>query len=63
VQFEKDRDDPFGIDTLIGEVTGKQSGGGGPSAEKDAKRKYGLEGADEREKGSKRARMEDDGIL
>src|SRR5262249_40324708 len=41
VQFEKDRDDPFGIDSLIGEVTGKAGGEGEP------KKRYGLEEAGE----------------
>lgn len=60
VQFEKDKDDPFGIDNLIGEVTGKTVGGGG--GEKEGKKRFGLEEAEDREKGNKRARMEDDGI-
>ncbi|ERF73443.1 Pre-mRNA-processing protein 45 [Endocarpon pusillum Z07020] len=59
VQFEKDKDDPFGIDNLIGEVTGKAVGGSG---EKGGKKRFGLEEAEDREKGNKRARMEDDGI-
>ncbi|KAF7507306.1 mRNA splicing protein [Endocarpon pusillum] len=59
VQFEKDKDDPFGIDNLIGEVTGKAAGGSG---EKEGKKRFGLEQAEDREKGNKRARMEDDGI-
>jgi len=51
VQFEKDvgnTADPFGIDTMIQEVTGGQGGG----------KKHGLQGSEER--GSKRARVEDD---
>ena len=59
MQFEKDKDDPFGIDSLIGEFTGKSAGGGG---EKEGKKRFGLEEAEDREKGNKRARMEDDGI-
>lgn len=59
VQFEKDKDDPFGIDNLIGEVTGKAVGGSG---EKEGKKRFGLEEAEDREKGNKRARMGDDGI-
>ena len=59
VQFEKDRDDPFGIDSLIGEVTGKSTGGG---VEKEGKKRFGLEEVEDRGKGSKRARMEDDGV-
>jgi SNW domain-containing protein 1 len=62
VQFEKDKDDPFGIDNLIGEVTGKSGGGGGGgSVGKEGKKRFGLE-AEDRERGSKRARMEDDGV-
>ena len=48
VQFERDKDDPFGIDTLIGEVTGKDA----------EKRKYGLEQAEGSSR--KRARVDDD---
>jgi SNW domain-containing protein 1 len=66
VQFEKDKDDPFGIDSLIGEVTGKSGGGGGGggggSVGKEGKKRFGLEEAEDRERGSKRARMEDDGV-
>jgi SNW domain-containing protein 1 len=61
VQFEKDKDDPFGIDNLIGEVTGK-SGGGGGDGKGERKKRFGLEEAEDRDRGSKRARMEDDGI-
>ncbi len=63
VQFEKDKDDPFGIDNLIGEVTGKTGGGyGGGDGKGEGKKRFGLEQADEGDRGSKRARMEDDGI-
>lgn len=48
VQFERDKDDPFGIDGLIGEVTGKDA----------EKRKYGLEQAEGSSR--KRARVDDD---
>lgn len=47
VQFERDKDDPFGIDSLIGEVTGKDA----------EKRKYGLEQAEGSSR--KRARVDD----
>ena len=59
VQFEKDRDDPFGIDNLIGEVREKMSGNSG--AEK-GKRRYGLETAEDgrEQERRKRARVEDD---
>jgi SNW domain-containing protein 1 len=61
VQFEKDKDDPFGIDKLIGEVTGKGAGGSGEKGAKGKKR-FGLEEAEDRDTGNKRARMEDDGV-
>jgi SNW domain-containing protein 1 len=48
VQFERDKDDPFGIDSLIGEVTGKDA----------EKRKYGLEQAEGSSR--KRARVDDE---
>lgn len=54
VQFEKDKDDPFGIDGLIGEVTGKASGAEG-------KKRYGLnEAEDSSDRSRKRARVDDD---
>ena len=53
MQFEKDKDDPSGIDTLIGEVTGKA----GPS---DGKKRYGLNEAEEEDRSRKRARVNDD---
>jgi SNW domain-containing protein 1 len=59
VQFEKDKDDPFGIDNLIGEVTGKNAAGGG---EKEGKKRFGLEEAEVRDTRNKRARMEDDAV-
>ncbi|RAL09198.1 SKIP/SNW domain-containing protein [Aspergillus homomorphus CBS 101889] len=52
VQFEKDTTDPFGIDSMIADVTG----GGGSSGQK----RYGLEEVDRSERGSKRARVDDD---
>jgi len=56
VQFEKDKDDPFGIDSLIGEAKQKQG------AESSSKKKYGLERAEEREEDDrrKRRRVEED---
>ncbi|KKZ66327.1 pre-mRNA-processing protein 45 [[Emmonsia] crescens] len=51
VQFEKDTTDPFGIDGMIAEVTG--TGG---------QKRYGIQEAEEaKERGSKRARVDDDG--
>ncbi|PYI22866.1 transcriptional regulator Cwf13/SkiP [Aspergillus violaceofuscus CBS 115571] len=52
VQFEKDTTDPFGIDSMIADVTG----GAGSSGQK----RYGLEEVDRSERGSKRARVDDD---
>jgi len=53
VQFEKDKDDPFGIDSLIGEAKQNQS--------ESSKKKYGLERAEDREDESrKRRRIQDD---
>ncbi|KAJ9266034.1 hypothetical protein DTO212C5_6473 [Paecilomyces variotii] len=49
VQFEKDTTDPFGIDSMIADVT---SGGAG-------QKRYGLQEADHEDRGSKRARMEE----
>ena len=55
VQFEKDKDDPFGIDNLIGEVTGK---GGGEASE--GKKRYGLNEVEGEDRSRKRARVDDD---
>ncbi|OJJ95438.1 hypothetical protein ASPACDRAFT_55127 [Aspergillus aculeatus ATCC 16872] len=52
VQFEKDTTDPFGIDSMIADVTG----GAGSSGQK----RYGLEEVDRSERGSKRPRVDDD---
>lgn len=54
VQFEKDKDDPFGIDSLIGEAKKSQGDEG--------KKKYGLERAEDREEDDrrKRRRVDDD---
>jgi SNW domain-containing protein 1 len=52
VQFEKDKDDPFGIDSLIGEASGRQTG--------ESKKRYGLEEAGPSEREKKRARVDDD---
>ncbi|KLJ09470.1 pre-mRNA-processing protein 45 [Blastomyces silverae] len=53
VQFEKDTSDPFGIDGMIAEVTG--AGGSG-------QKRYGIQEAEgAKERGSKRARVDDDG--
>lgn len=52
VQFEKDKDDPFGIDSLIGEASAKQTG--------DSKKRYGLEEAGPSEREKKRARVDEE---
>ncbi|GES58063.1 transcriptional regulator Cwf13/SkiP [Aspergillus terreus] len=49
VQFEKDTTDPFGIDSMIADVTG----GAG-------QKRYGIQEAERDERGSKRARVDDD---
>ncbi|KIV92845.1 pre-mRNA-processing protein 45 [Exophiala mesophila] len=53
VQFEKDKDDPFGIDSLIGEASAKHDQG-------QSKKRYGLEEAGPSTRGQKRARVDDD---
>ncbi len=64
VMFEKDKDDPFGIDSLIGEEKAKAGRSAGGDTGK-GKRKYGLEtgegrDADERDERRKRVQVEDD---
>ena len=54
VQFEKDKDDPFGIDNLIGEVTGKAPG------TMESKKRYGLEEAERSDRERKRVRVDSD---
>jgi len=49
VQFEKDTADPFGIDSMIADVTG----GAG-------QKRYGIQEANQEDRGSKRARVDDD---
>lgn len=49
MQFEKDTADPFGIDNMIADVTG----GAG-------QKRYGIQEADQEDRGSKRARVDDD---
>ena len=55
VQFEKDKDDPFGIESLIGEVRKDVAS---KEAEKGTKR-YGLEDKDDGGGSRKRARLDD----
>ena len=52
VMFEKDKDDPFGIDSLIGDAKEK--------ADQNGKRKYGLEEAESSRASGKRPRVDDD---
>lgn len=56
VQFEKDTADPFGIDSMIADVTGGGSGSGA------GQKRYGIQEADRDEtgRGSKRARVDED---
>lgn len=54
VQFERDREDPFGIDNLIGEVTGRHKEGSGDTG----KKRYGLEERDKEGEMRKRARLD-----
>ncbi|KAH3624654.1 mRNA splicing protein [Aspergillus fumigatus] len=49
VQFEKDTTDPFGIDSMIADVTG----GAG-------QKRYGIQEVEREDRGSKRARVDDD---
>ncbi|OJI88182.1 hypothetical protein ASPTUDRAFT_51102 [Aspergillus tubingensis CBS 134.48] len=50
VQFEKDTTDPFGIDSMIADVTSSGAG----------QKRYGIQEVDRSERGSKRARVDDD---
>ncbi|KAL2000810.1 hypothetical protein VTN02DRAFT_2598 [Thermoascus thermophilus] len=50
VQFEKDTTDPFGIDSMIADVTGGAAG----------QKRYGIQEADGSDRGSKRARREEE---
>lgn len=53
MQFEKDTTDPFGIDGMIAEVTGGDASTG--------QKRYGIQEAEgSGERGSKRARVDDD---
>jgi SNW domain-containing protein 1 len=56
VMFEKDKDDPFGIDSLIGEAKEKSAADGQAAG----KKRYGLERTEESDRDRKRARVEDD---
>lgn len=55
VQFEKDTTDPFGIDSMIADVTKGASGSGSGQ-----KKRYGIQEVEREERGSKRARVDDD---
>ncbi|KAL3462593.1 SKIP/SNW domain-containing protein [Aspergillus heterothallicus] len=53
VQFEKDTADPFGIDSMIADVT---AGGGSGAGQK----RYGIQEVDTENRGSKRARVDEE---
>ncbi|KKK11908.1 putative transcriptional regulator Cwf13/SkiP [Aspergillus rambellii] len=57
VQFEKDTADPFGIDSMIADVTGGGGGGGGTG-----QKRYGIQEVDRENesRGSKRARVDEE---
>ncbi|KAL4964380.1 SKIP/SNW domain-containing protein [Aspergillus stella-maris] len=55
VQFEKEVD-PFGIDSMIADVTG----GGGGSGSGAGQKRYGIQEAEPEGRGSKRARVDED---
>ncbi|KAL4952794.1 SKIP/SNW domain-containing protein, partial [Aspergillus filifer] len=55
VQFEKEVD-PFGIDSMIADVTGGGGGGSGSGGQK----RYGIQEAEPEGRGSKRARVDED---
>ena len=64
VIFEKDKDDPFGIDSLIGEASAR-AGADEEKGKGKGKKRYGLEHAEERDREErddrrKRARVDDD---
>ncbi|RDW93071.1 SKIP/SNW domain-containing protein [Aspergillus mulundensis] len=52
VQFEKDTADPFGIDSMIADVTGGAGGAG--------QKRYGIQEAEPESRGSKRARVDEE---
>lgn len=54
MQFEKDTADPFGIDSMIADVTGEGSSGAG-------QKRYGIQEAEgQTGRGSKRARVDEE---
>ncbi|KAL5338062.1 SKIP/SNW domain-containing protein [Aspergillus crustosus] len=52
VQFEKDTADPFGIDSMIADVTGGEGGTG--------QKRYGIQEVESETRGSKRARVDEE---
>ncbi|KAG9664879.1 pre-mRNA-processing protein 45, partial [Aureobasidium melanogenum] len=63
VMFERDNGDPFGVEQMIADAQSKKGGdaAGGASVSGQGVKRYGLnEGGDQDERGSKRARIDDD---
>ncbi|KAI4717620.1 pre-mRNA-processing protein 45 [Aureobasidium sp. EXF-10727] len=65
VVFERDNGDPFGVEQMIADAQSKKGGAevaaGSASVSGQGIKRYGLnEGGDQEERGSKRARIEDD---
>ncbi|KAH0343976.1 pre-mRNA-processing protein 45, partial [Aureobasidium melanogenum] len=59
VMFERDNGDPFGVEQMIADAQSKKGGDAGGSGQ--GVKRYGLnEGGDQDERGSKRARIDDD---
>jgi SNW domain-containing protein 1 len=50
VQFEKDTADPFGLESMIADVTGRGSG----------QKRYGIQEVEREGRGSKRARVDEE---
>ncbi|KAH0373524.1 hypothetical protein KCU89_g18325, partial [Aureobasidium melanogenum] len=63
VMFERDNGDPFGVEQMIADAQSKKAGdaAGSASVSGQGVKRYGLnEGGDQDERGSKRARIDDD---
>ncbi|KAG9966123.1 pre-mRNA-processing protein 45, partial [Aureobasidium melanogenum] len=63
VMFERDNGDPFGVEQMIADAQSKKGGdaAGSASVSGQGVKRYGLnEGGDQDERGSKRARIDDD---
>ncbi|KKY28431.1 putative transcriptional regulator cwf13 [Phaeomoniella chlamydospora] len=57
VQFEKDKDDPFGIDSMIAEAAGGVGSGSGSGA---GSKRYGMQEEESGGRTTKRARVDED---